>query len=151
MTMNPEEDLSLDEQMAEVLGACDEVLAAGAFPALTFQPTVEPALRTRLEHGLEAIRLLRRALPPAEAASQSRPVVPLPSSPQPPSPPFSRLGRFLIRRELGRGAHGLVFLAYDPGLNREVALKVPHGEALVTPELRQRFLREARAAAALDH
>src|SRR5262249_22557463 len=56
-----------------------------------------------------------------------------------------------IRRELGRGACGVVFLAYDPQLDREVALKVPRPEALTTPELRQRFEREARAAAGLDH
>src|SRR5262249_31804716 len=36
-------------------------------------------------------------------------------------------------------------------LGRRVALKVPRAEALLTPELRARFLREARAAAALDH
>jgi hypothetical protein len=44
-----------------------------------------------------------------------------------------------------------VFLAYDPSLHREVALKVPRPEALLTPDLRRRFLREARAAAGLDH
>src|SRR5262249_51866924 len=60
-------------------------------------------------------------------------------------------GRFLIRRELGRGAFGIVFLAHDPHLRREVALKVPRAEVLVSPEARQRFLREARAAAGLDH
>src|SRR5205823_9946850 len=53
--------------------------------------------------------------------------------------------------ELGRGAHGIVFLAHDPRLGRDVALKVPRPEAVVTPELRERFLREARAAAGLDH
>ncbi len=62
-----------------------------------------------------------------------------------------RIGRFLIERELGRGGHGVVLLAIDPRLNRHVALKVPRPEALLTPELRQRFLREAEAAAALNH
>jgi WD40 repeat protein/serine/threonine protein kinase len=61
------------------------------------------------------------------------------------------LGRFQIRRELGRGGFGVVFLAHDPQLRREVALKVPRPDVLVSPELRERFLREARAAAALDH
>jgi WD40 repeat protein/serine/threonine protein kinase len=60
-------------------------------------------------------------------------------------------GRFEIRRPLGYGAHGIVFLAYDPVLRREVALKVPRPDAIMTDELRQRFLREAQAAAALDH
>src|SRR5439155_14176914 len=65
--------------------------------------------------------------------------------------PAKALGRFQIRRELGRGGYGLVYLAYDPRLGREVALKVPRADALVTPSLRERFVREARAAAALDH
>ena len=65
--------------------------------------------------------------------------------------PQRQLGRFLIVRELGVGAHGVVLLAFDPVLKRHVALKVPRGEALVSTSLRRRFLREARAAARLTH
>ena len=61
------------------------------------------------------------------------------------------LGRFVIRQELGRGAFGIVYLAYDPRLRREVALKVPRAEVLLTPELRGRFRHEAMAAAGLNH
>jgi WD40 repeat protein/serine/threonine protein kinase len=64
---------------------------------------------------------------------------------------LTSLGRFQIQRELGRGGCGVVFLAYDPKLRRQVALKVPRPEALFSPELRARFQHEARAAAALDH
>ncbi len=56
-----------------------------------------------------------------------------------------------MERELGRGGHGGGFLARDPRLGRRVALKVPRPEALLSEDLRQRFLREARAAAALAH
>jgi serine/threonine protein kinase len=66
-------------------------------------------------------------------------------------PALTRLGRFRVRGEVGRGSYGIVYRAYDPQLRREVALKVPRPEALLTPELRQRFLREARAAAGLSH
>ncbi len=62
-----------------------------------------------------------------------------------------RLGRFEILREIGRGGHGIVLLARDPQLGRRLALKVPRPELLVAPGARQRFLREGRAAAALDH
>ena len=61
------------------------------------------------------------------------------------------LGRFEVRRELGRGTFGVVYQAYDPRLHREVALKVPRAEALAMPELRERFRKEAMAAAGLDH
>lgn len=66
--------------------------------------------------------------------------------------PFGKvIGRFEIIRELGRGGLGVVLLAYDPVLHRQVALKIPRPEALFTPNLRERFRREARAAAALSH
>jgi serine/threonine protein kinase len=62
-----------------------------------------------------------------------------------------KVGRFRLLRQLGQGSYGIVFLAHDPVLQREVALKVPRLEAFLTPELRQRFLREAQAAARLEH
>jgi eukaryotic-like serine/threonine-protein kinase len=60
-------------------------------------------------------------------------------------------GRFRVVRELGRGGFGVVFLAIDPELNRRVALKVPHTQALFNVDLRERFIREARAIGGLDH
>jgi tetratricopeptide (TPR) repeat protein len=64
---------------------------------------------------------------------------------------MSRFGRFEIRGELGRGSFGVVFRAFDPRLRRQVALKLPRPEVMVTAEMRARFAREARAAAMLDH
>ena len=63
----------------------------------------------------------------------------------------SRIGRFEIVRVFGRGGQGLMLLAHDPVLAREVALKVPWSETLMTPQLRRRFLREAQAVARLTH
>lgn len=64
---------------------------------------------------------------------------------------FQRLGRFEIRRELGRGRFGVVFLAWDPQLQRQVALKVPQFDAAMDPDLRERFRGEALAAGQLQH
>src|SRR5262245_66307086 len=62
-----------------------------------------------------------------------------------------RLGAYDIRREVGRGGMGLVFEGFDPALRRTVAVKVLSPLAPVGDEARGRFLREARAAAALAH
>ncbi len=67
-----------------------------------------------------------------------------------PAAPPPRLGRFEIRDLLGEGAFGRVYLAFDPELERRVAVKVPKPEGL-TKDLRERFLREARATAKIHH
>src|SRR5580692_10838785 len=53
--------------------------------------------------------------------------------------------------ELGRGAMGITFKAFDTVLGNEVALKVIDARIAAHPEARERFLREARAAARLRH
>jgi len=65
--------------------------------------------------------------------------------------PRRQVGRFEIIRELGRGGSGIVLLAHDPVLRRDVALKIPRPEGLFTPSLRRRFVREGTAAAQLNH
>ena len=66
--------------------------------------------------------------------------------------PGSTLGRYRIEAVLGQGAMGIVYLATDTILRREVALKViGGGDALPDAETKARFLREARAAAGLVH
>src|SRR5881409_4500963 len=67
----------------------------------------------------------------------------------------SRLGRFEILREIGKGAMGQVFLANDPKIDRKVAIKtivLPPGTSdEEAHETSQRFLREAQAAGKLLH
>jgi len=53
--------------------------------------------------------------------------------------------------ELGRGAMGITFKAFDTVLGNDVALKVIDARVAAHPEARERFLREARAAARLRH
>lgn len=62
-----------------------------------------------------------------------------------------RFARFSIVKELGTGGFGIVYQAFDPNLERDVALKIPRASAMVDPRWRQRFLREARAMAVLHH
>jgi serine/threonine protein kinase len=61
----------------------------------------------------------------------------------------TRLGKFELRSEIGRGGMGIVYLAWQTDLQRAVALKVI--PANTDPGLRERFLREARVASRLKH
>src|SRR5437879_3591216 len=58
--------------------------------------------------------------------------------------------RYEILRELGRGGMGVVYLAQDPVLEREVAVKVIPPDRL-SAEAEERFRREARVVARMDH
>src|SRR5262249_39566718 len=61
------------------------------------------------------------------------------------------LGTFPTLERVGQGAFGEVWRARDTELDRIVALKRPHPGLVDAPEHRERFLREARAAAQLRH
>ncbi|MEP6783629.1 MAG: protein kinase [Acidobacteriota bacterium] len=61
------------------------------------------------------------------------------------------VGPYLIVRQLGAGGMGVVWLAEDTRLNRKVALKMVRSADADTTDGRQRLMREARAAAALNH
>ena len=61
------------------------------------------------------------------------------------------VGRYQIREVLGRGAMATVYKAYDPGIDRTLAIKILHPDLCVNDEYRVRFLREAKAAGILSH
>jgi serine/threonine protein kinase len=68
-------------------------------------------------------------------------------------PPRVEIGRYEILHVLGSGGMGVVYKGHDPQLQRHVAIKVPRfdGAKQGTQVARKRFLREARAAAAIRH
>ena len=63
----------------------------------------------------------------------------------------STIGRFEIRSLIGKGGFGIVFRAYDPKLDRIVALKVPTFNSLLNEDSQIRFHRESRVVASLSH
>ena len=65
--------------------------------------------------------------------------------------PGGTLGPYAIRAQLGHGGMGVVYTATDPRLDRQVAIKVLPPDLTRDAPAKQRFLREAKAASALDH
>jgi tRNA A-37 threonylcarbamoyl transferase component Bud32 len=79
-------------------------------------------------------------------------IEPLPAAPgRRVQPPFARLGRYELGELLGAGTFGSVWRTRDTELKREVALKLPRLGQPLTPAEEERFLREARSAARLQH
>jgi serine/threonine protein kinase/formylglycine-generating enzyme required for sulfatase activity len=70
---------------------------------------------------------------------------------EPQARPGLQLGEFELREELGRGSMGIVYRAFQPSLQREVAVKVLVEGVTTTRTQLERFHREARAAARLTH
>ena len=153
---------SEEDQFAELLSACDQTLTSGTPLSQTVEQlaAADPELAARLARATSCLERLHRTqefcggeASSAAAASDGKaaPTVdgegPLPGG-------LARthcIGRFEIIQELGRGGFGIVYLAYDPALERIIALKVPRPEVLISPELKERFLREAKAPAGLSH
>jgi len=63
----------------------------------------------------------------------------------------STIDRYRVDEKLGQGGMGEVYRARDTLLGRDVALKILHPERSSDPDRRERFLREAKAASALNH
>jgi serine/threonine-protein kinase len=66
-------------------------------------------------------------------------------------PHMERLGRYQIREIIGEGAMACVYKAFDPEINRALAIKLLKAQLRLDGEYRNRFLREAKGAGVLSH
>ena len=157
--MNDGEGQNPADQLANPLAAYDDLLAVGQRePTKELEKAVDPALLADWDRLTAFLMLVEQAWPRANEGSASpteiAPVASMATASKLDGPVCDanrRFGRFQILGTLGQGGFGIVFLAWDPAPRRQVALKVPQPETLMTPELRKRFQREAHAAAGLDH
>ncbi|QJW99792.1 hypothetical protein FTUN_7415 [Frigoriglobus tundricola] len=148
--MDPSDSLKMDENLARFLAAYDQGIDDGADARAA---TVHvPKLDGALPPGERRLTPMRPGESNQGSLTEVLPDPPLPHITFSPFAPSShRIGRFELRRQLGKGGCGIVFLAYDPKLQREVALKIPRPEMLLNADAKRRLIREAQAAAEFDH
>ncbi|MBC7815294.1 MAG: protein kinase, partial [Planctomycetaceae bacterium] len=101
---------------------------------------LKPALPVKPRDDTAAIRLAGAATEPSSSDWTAKPQ-PLPE----------RLEYYRPIKVLGQGGMGTVYLAEDTRLGREVAIKTLRRELAANPQAKERFLREARSAAKLEH
>ena len=121
-------------------------MRSGERPAVSEFLARAPERAVELEELLSALILVEDVKLHAEATFADG----QPGSPGD-TPVLKRLGDFRILRELGRGGMGIVYEAEQESLNRHVAIKVLAPGTARSPQITQRFLREAKAAAQLHH
>ncbi|MCE9566630.1 MAG: serine/threonine protein kinase [Planctomycetes bacterium] len=135
--MTPLDDRDPVDVLAEEFA---DQLRRGEHPSVSDYATTHPEHAEQLRELLPAVaqmeflKRFRRATNPSDKASMP-----------------DRFGDFRIIRELGRGGMGVVFEAVQESLGRPVALKVLSSHAQFEMTKRERFVREAHAAANLHH
>jgi serine/threonine protein kinase/WD40 repeat protein len=150
------------EGCAACLKKLQALLAQDPLPELLQTPP--PALEKYDEKELDVNKLIRTVIalgsaPPSEGGTPSarkQEAGPAEQSSSPLGPPkhpgdLGQLGEYRILRHLDRGGMGAVYEGFDPRLDRPVAVKVLRRDRLVSETARQRFRREARIAACLEH
>lgn len=127
-----------DDRFADLLEQVEAEIAAGnAADSPRVALLAESTVGSRLVRAAECLELLQQAWPSEKPEASE----PLPTN----------VDRFDVLEELGRGGFGVVYLAHDPALHRQVALKVQRPETVLSSLLRKRFLQEAHATASLNH
>jgi serine/threonine protein kinase len=143
--MSADDDPRLDEPLREYLAALEAGQPVDRGEFLGRHPDIAAVLRECLD-GMEFIHAAARQLchpgpdPNADGVPGALGECPMAS-----------LGDYRVVCEVGRGGMGVVYEAVQISLERKVALKVLPFAAAIDPKQRQRFQREARAAAQLHH
>src|SRR6202171_4506182 len=112
----------------------------------TAPPAVPPAAAPYASDVAATMRLI-----PVPPPSTPPPPIPALIVPPPPAAGERYIGKYRVKSELGRGGMGAVYLAEQPGLGREVAIKELIQSATADPVALKRFLQEAQVMARTSH
>lgn len=126
----------IDDLLDELVAEYSDAVAEGEYPdRATYLARVEAGARPGLER---CLKMIDSGLGAAPAGL-------------PPLVPGAELGRYRLKRELGRGGMAIVWLAEDAELRRPVALKILRPGLALDDRHTDRFRREAHAVARLQH
>jgi tetratricopeptide (TPR) repeat protein len=135
--------------------SCPPPTAVQAYVDDTAPPADADAIRAHLETCLACRALVLMIAPdaPVDAAATTRPA--LPPAPDGQLAPGQLVDRYVVLNRLGAGGMGVVYAAYDPELDRKLALKIIRRSAgdgdAAARELQERLKREAQAMARVAH
>ena len=125
-----------------------QLLAHGALSPSEATPMLAHVGACDLCRALLASVARRHTAPPHdEAALATQPSAGAPAV----LPLGAHVDRYVVEDTLGHGGMGVVYVAYDPQLDRRVALKLVRADHVRSPELRQRLVREAQMMARVSH
>jgi urea transport system substrate-binding protein len=115
----------------------------GAVPAGNPKPATSQAGSSKAKRNLPRAKMTDERASQAVGDSASRQAGP--------GEPLPKIGNYVVNRLLDVGGMGHVYLAHDPHLDRDVAIKVLPREFTADEQRVKRFLREARLAAKIQH
>jgi formylglycine-generating enzyme required for sulfatase activity/serine/threonine protein kinase len=132
---------------------CGESVSLLSVPTAESEPDHPAAVDPPVDRSSSAVVVLESRQEPTDGTSVSPPSPPeLPFlAPPQQTDEIGRLGAYRVLRLLGQGGMGAVFLVEDPALQRQLALKVLLPQHASSAEAKARFVREAKAQAAVEH
>ena len=147
----PREDREARNPVEELAESFIERYRGGEEPEISEYTEKYPELAAEIRDLFPALLMVERLGARDHAASSPKTADEQLTSGAQKRQPLSRLGEFVILREIGRGGMGVVYEAEQESLGRRVALKVLPFHRLMDERRLARFQREARAAARLQH
>ncbi|MEM0897147.1 MAG: serine/threonine-protein kinase [Verrucomicrobiota bacterium] len=142
-------DESVMEQIEELIN--EGKISAEELDRISAKSTLMRSIGESVRTDSETSAVLPELIESVTKTFHGLKTIPEPATPPTEFPPEHQLGPHLLKEVIGHGGMSTVYRAFDTKLQRDIAVKVLAPGLTSVPEARERFLREARAAAKLDH